>query len=687
MQKVEIGSILKERYKVTQQLGSGGMAEVFLANDLTLETQVAVKINHNLSETNSAQFIREARLLASLKHPNLPRVSDYFTDDDCQYLVMDYIPGDDLKTVVERHDKLYPELILKWAVQLGSALTYLHTHKPPIYHRDVKPSNIKLTPAGDVVLVDFGIAKTGDPSQETQTGAWAFSPGFAPPEQVSGMRTGPYSDQFSLAATLYYLFVGKTPADSTQRLMGSVAYVPVNVAKPAVPEVVSDVIGKALSLRTEDRFASVAEFVTALTHPEVASALAEQKTRIAPRGDGPAMLPAPSSTVPARPRKTGGVWIALGIVVLLAIAGGGYWAWHSGHFGGFPLTATAPVATSTSAAVPVSQKTVTPALTDSATQAVLATAPQNASTSQVDVQPIGHGGKVAFVSNRQGDGYYQLWWMNIGQDATGKVVATDLQQLTTSAGDKSDPSWSPDGTKLLFSAPSTQFAKNGDPYAKDIWALDVTQPGATAVDLTNRAGDDVEAAWSPTGKKIAFTSYYRQDGLPQLFIMNADGTEQTRLSDRFAEHSPSWTPDESYLLYVMDYSGSGLISMRDTWSLYKDTRKFDMSSDAGRLGNVSTPRVSADGSMIVYTRTIGGSKSNLYTAVFKDRGRTVTQLTDSDEDTYPDWSPDGKWVVFTSERDDNAEIYIISADGKDLTNLTNFPSEEKEPAWQPEPSP
>ena len=111
--------------------------------------------------------------------------------------------------------------------------------------------------------MDFGIAKTGDPSQETQTGAWGYTPGFAPPEQVSGLRTGPYSDQFSLAATLYYLLAGKPPADSAQRMMGSEDLIPIKVLKPEVPEHVSNAITKAMSIKPEARFATVSDFIAA----------------------------------------------------------------------------------------------------------------------------------------------------------------------------------------------------------------------------------------------------------------------------------------------------------------------------------------------------------------------------------------------------------------------------------------
>ena len=690
MPKIEVGMILKERYKITKLLGSGGMGEVFLADDLSLETQVAVKINHNLNETSSAQFIREARLLASLKHPNLPRVIDYFTDADCQYLVMDYIPGDDLKTIVERHDKIGYDLILKWAVELGNALTYLHVHKPPIFHRDIKPANIKLTPTGEVILVDFGIAKTGEASQETQSGAWAFSPGFAPPEQVSGMRTGQYSDLYSLAATIYYLYVGTPPADSAQRMMGTVQYVPLNRAKPDVPENISDVIGKALAIKPDDRFATVADFLTALTNPDTTKNREEsQKTMMAQRGPAAptgALPPVPPPT-DQKKRKSPVVGIVIGIAALVVVGVVGFFALRSMGIIGGAAAATQFVPSPTMMAVvektTESVPTSTAEIAASATEAPLPSNTPEPTTAAV-VTSIGKGGKVAFVSNRQGDGYNQIWLMDVGKDANGGLVASNFTQLTTTDGDKSDPSWSPDGTKLLFTAPSTQFAQNGTPFAKDIWVLDLTQANPTPVDLTNKAGDDIEASWEPNGKKIAWTSYYRDDRLPQLFLMDPDGKEQTRLSERFAEHSPTWTPDGSYLMYVMDYQGFNVLAMRDVWSVYKDIRNFDRTSDAGRLGLATEPKISADGSTIVYTRTTGVDTTNIYTAVFNDRGSTITQITDSGKDNYACWSPDGKWILFASSRDESSEIYIVGADGQNLTNLTNYASEDTQPAWQPE---
>lgn len=691
MTELEPGFLLNSRYKILKQLGQGGMGEVYLAEDQSLANQVAVKANHNLSAHAAEQFIREARMLAALKHPSLPRVIDYFTEGESQYLVMDYIPGEDLRTLMDNKRSFPLSEVLKWAEQLGNALNYLHNQKPPIFHRDVKPANIKLTPTGDVVLVDFGIAKTGDPSQETLSGAWGYTPGYAPPEQVSGLRTGPYSDQFSLAATLYFLLAGTPPTDSAQRMMGSQEYISLKTARPSLPDHVCNAVDRALKVKPEERFGTITDFTNALcdTHP-LPEPAPYQKTIAAT--SRPAIPPPPPQFTPpaaveneGKTRKSSvGLIVILGAIAVVGI--GGFFILHKmGVLSAPPVQTTVPLVMPTElAAVSATEEptpapatpsvnTDTPAVTDAS---VPTEAPLPAYT------PAGTGGKVAFVSNRQADGYFQVWMMDVVRDEDGNLRGINPVQVTFDEGDKAKPSFSPDGTRLIYTGFNSGRSSNGIPLQYDIWLLDLNQPNPQPVDISLRANDDLYAAWSPDGEKIAFTSYYREDKTPQLILMNADGSNQTRLSDQWAETYATWTPNGEFLLFVQSISGVDALYMRDKFSLFDQSSYFDRSTVEGRLGLVSEPNMSLDGTLIAYTRTTG-SKRNIFIAPYAERGGGVTQLTDSGTDSAPYWSPDGSMLLFTSERDGNGEIYVMDISRNEVFNLTDYPSQERDSAWQP----
>ncbi|MBI2332209.1 MAG: serine/threonine protein kinase, partial [Chloroflexi bacterium] len=175
------GETLRERYVVREQIGQGGTGNIYLAEDTRLQGRLcAIKeVEHNqvlpsevLAQARE-QFFREASVLARLDHPNLPKVSDFFSEGPRDYLVMDYVPGKDLRQLMQearRGNAFLPEKeVLDWATQIADALNYLHHQDPPIVHRDIKPSNIKLTPSGLVKLVDFGLVKIMAPGEVTIT--------------------------------------------------------------------------------------------------------------------------------------------------------------------------------------------------------------------------------------------------------------------------------------------------------------------------------------------------------------------------------------------------------------------------------------------------------------------------------------------------------------------------------------
>ncbi len=189
------GTLLNNRYRIVSILGQGGMGAVYRASDEHLLLHVAVKENLFLTEEYGRQFQREAHILAGLRHPNLPHVSDYFMmENQGQYLVMDYVEGEDLRQRMERMGTLPERETILIGISICDALTYLHTRRAPIVHRDIKPGNIKVTPDGQAVLVDFGLAKIMQGAQVTSTGARAMTPGYSPPEQYGTARTDHRSD-------------------------------------------------------------------------------------------------------------------------------------------------------------------------------------------------------------------------------------------------------------------------------------------------------------------------------------------------------------------------------------------------------------------------------------------------------------------------------------------------------------
>lgn len=265
-------TILQGRYRIIRQLGQGGMGAVYEAIDTRLDTTVALKETLFTDERLRKQFEREARLLARLHHPALPRVSDHFAEEDGEFLVMQYIAGDDLAEMVARRQSPFPaEQVLTWADQLLDALDYLHTQTPQIIHRDIKPQNLKLTPRGQVILLDFGLAKgqLAEVSRVSTASIFGYTPNYAPLEQIQGLGTDTRSDLYALAATLYHLMTGVKPADALTRAAAIVNSQPdplarANEVNNNIDPSVAAVMEKALSQNKDQRYATAAEMRRAL---------------------------------------------------------------------------------------------------------------------------------------------------------------------------------------------------------------------------------------------------------------------------------------------------------------------------------------------------------------------------------------------------------------------------------------
>ncbi len=715
-------ALLNNRYRIERLLGKGGMGAVYLAQDTALDTSVAVKVNQNPAPQSSTQFLREARLLASLRHSNLPRVTDYFILDEAQYLVMDYIPGVDLETLIRDEGAQPLDRVMTWANQLGQALSFLHQQNPPVIHRDIKPANVRLSTEGEAILVDFGIAKVYDPSQQstTTTTGSGYTPGYAPPERYGGtVKAGPYSDQYSFAALLYHLLTNQKPVDSVQRVLGSATLTPISQLNPSIPAHIQDALERAMSVRPEERFESIDDFLQALKGPQpsleemhtivveapAAPAAASAPTQLVTEATIPAQAaPEPVPAAPPQPpaakktRKT--IWIFSGcilvIVVVAAVAGGLFWLLTRNN-GVLSLGALSPSSTP----VPIAETATftlepsqTPAPTASNTipantpteEPTSTTAPTDTPVPSPTPLPLGGGGMVAFVSNRADGETFQIWTMRVSLNDQGQAVTSDLKQLTDSASDKHQPAWSPDGKHIVYVAPGDKDT------GLDLWVMNADGSGEP-IKITNMKADETEPDWSPDGQWIAFTNNSHYTGARQLYLVRPDGQGLSKLSFDQEEFGPAWAPDNR-LGFVMNIVGSQVLYIRGTSdpktgatptkAYYVTPVFFDYTALHGNLGQVSEPAWSPDGKWVVYTRQRSTS-TYIYTAHYPVRvvEQDIIRLTESNMESSPAWAPDGQWIVFTSKRDGNAEIYLMRSTGQSQINLTQSESQDMEPAWQP----
>lgn len=293
-QRLERGALLGDRYEIEEIVGRGGMGTVYRARDRRLDTQVAVKEmreSHGEDETRESavrQFEREAKLLAQLSHPHLPKVTDYFVHGERWYLIMEYVQGTTLDRLIREAapEALPLDSVLKWGAQIADVLDYLHKQDPPIVFRDVKPANVMVQDSGDVKLIDFGIARRFQHGATKDTLLYG-SPGYSPPEQYGRAQTDPRSDIFALGATLHHLISGHDPAGSPFK------FAPLTNYDPTLPPALVELIARCVDLDIENRIDDAAHIRDVLQR--VRAALAVTPPRSPAASSQPERTPPPYS--------------------------------------------------------------------------------------------------------------------------------------------------------------------------------------------------------------------------------------------------------------------------------------------------------------------------------------------------------------------------------------------------------
>ncbi|RPJ28880.1 MAG: serine/threonine-protein kinase [Chloroflexi bacterium] len=726
---LERGALLHKRYRIVEILGQGGMGSVYRAVDENLGVDVAVKENLFTTDEYARQFRLEAVILANLRHANLPRVTDHFViGDQGQYLVMDYIEGEDLRQRMERVGNITEDEAILIGAAICDALAYLHTRKPPILHRDLKPGNVKITPDGHIFLVDFGLAKVLHGSQATTTGARAMTPGYSPPEQYGTARTDPRTDIYSLGATLYAALSGIIPEDGLARAMDNTQLTPLRKRNSKVSRRLAASIEKAMGIDPADRFQNAEEFARSLLGSkaktqhlpgeyvvEPAPQDAEEENR--PNGIEKASAPVVdrksgnSNNVsaqeelpvfkPRRKKKKGRrvlsflMWalLLLSFTIVAAVR-------YRPDFVPVPLrTVLNPLnqinlpflpGTSTPTSLPVPTQTSLPvdiptdtlvAVPSTATATLLPTKtvePTLEVTATPDDTPVpaatslgGGVGQIAFASSFSG--IPQLYLVNMD--------GTDLKQLTDMQEGACQPSWSPDGRQLVFTSPCLGRGEFYETLYNESSLYVINFDGTGLSQLTQSPGSDFDPDWSPDGTRIAFTSV--RDGFRQIYLLDIESravTLLTNTTDAVESSQPTWSPDGTKIAYTVKRVGTYQV-----WAMTDTGQEAVQLARSGQDLWDFLPAWSPDGKTIFFSqRRLGPYRPWLMRVNYEDLSQDPKRLEFPTPIEDVSFSPDGLWLVFEGmDGSGNRDIYFMTAAGSGRTRLTNGSKIDFDPAWRP----
>lgn len=693
---LEIDSFIQERYRIKKILGHGGMGSVYMAIDENIHIPVAIKENLVLSENYSTQFKKEAVILAGLRHPNLPRVSDYFyLPAQGQYLVMDFIDGEDLRERIEREEKLPEKDVIIIGLMICDALMYLHNLSPKVIHRDIKPGNIRITPEGNVILVDFGLVKVFDIDQQTATGARAMTPGYSPPEQYGRGPTDERSDIYSLGATLYAALTGMIPEESLNRMAGKEKLTSIKKYRSTISESLEKIIKTALEIDPENRFQTAEEFYMAL--------LAEGNFLLSSKNIG--LITPPPSSHPSTSIKTGvsqpliksfyvdkpkikksnkKIWLlsllALSMVVVLLLIN------RNKNLIDFLFLQSKNNQNNESEQI-ANQDTSTPTSNNLSTPVFEGTensdqVPISISTPEKPNFLGGGSGFIAYSSNFQDD-VMQIWMM----DVEGKNIIK-LTNLTDGA---CQPDWSPDGNKIVFISPCT--TKKETYEGARIFVLDMASNNEISpLSIPLDPSGDFDPVWSPDGNQIAFSSFRpgnhptTKERMIHIYAFNLTTNSLSELTNsRWRDRAPTWSTDGSKISFIRK------IAVSEIWVF--DFNSPEPYSFAAKSNiDFLYPHWSLNDQIIFFTHqnNSAGSLPYFVGKRIEDAGVNIEfRIPPIGQQSFSPSvdsavSPDGEWFVFESWPDGvNHDLYIATINGANLAQLTTESSFDFSPAWRP----
>jgi len=584
---------------------------------------------------------------------------------------------------------------------------------------------VKITSEGHIFLVDFGLAKVLHGSQATTTGARAMTPGYSPPEQYGTARTDPRTDIYSLGATLYASLTGIIPEDGLARAMDNTQLTPLRKRNTKISRRLAAAIEKAMGIDPGDRFQNAEEFKRALLGsksktqrlpgeyiieppPSDSDSSSEQNGIEESRPasslrEDIASEELPEFKKPKRRRKKKRIVPALLFILLLVAAAfvglARFWpefippellayvpvqllapSGEPTQVSVIPSVTEIPVTleetlepTETQEALPTATVTVAP--TNTLPPVVEMTATPDSTAIPVATLTGGGTGEIAFASSRSG--VPQIYIVNL--DLTGLTPLTNMDEGAC------QPTWSPDGSQIVFISPCLSRGEFFDNTYNNSSLYIMNADGSGQKPLTVIPGSDYDPDWSPDGKRIAFTSL--RDGKKDIYVLTLESGAIVRLTtvagDVQENSQPAWSPFGNLIAYTVKRVGAYQV-----WAMSDTGQGNTQIARSGQEFWDFLPVWAPDGETILFSqRNVGPSRPWLLSIRYEDRATkdpTRLDLPRPIEDV--EFSPDGAWLAFEGmDNDGNRDIYFMTVSGGNRTRLTVDPNVDFDPAWRPIP--
>jgi serine/threonine protein kinase len=640
------------KYIILEEIGRGGMGAVYKARDVELDRIVAIKIlsPYLIGEPRLVQrFIREARLAASLDHPNIVTIYDIGGEGGYYYFAMKFLEGRPLKQYLTEEGPLPLDQAASIASQLASALDYAHEQN--LIHRDVKPGNVIINDSGHASLTDFGLAKVAESLKLTASGEAMGTLEYMAPEQARG-DVRRESDIYSLGVMVYEMLTGRLPFQGTNQATLLYQHMhdpppPVRQWRPDVPPEIEQVILKAMAKLPEDRYQKAGEMARELE--EIAGKAWFPPPAKKPAKKEPAAKAKPVSKRPRRKRPR-----ARSVLLLPALSFLRQWGWVM-------LGAVAFVSVLIAGLIIVRNRprptTPAPAQTGLANANFLPVVnirpPVPTPVPIVMQEPLA----IRCSAGGVGDaGQLALWKWGQEEPIPWPGLSEDLRP--------SQAFWSPDGNTIVFTVAQDEQT---DLYRIDFDGTDLRQ-------LTSTPEEEKDPVWNPWGDTITFAAYY--EGNWEIYSMPSEGGEPQNISQHPADDwSPAWSPDGRWIAFVSDREGNPDIYLLDLSSGAVTQLTTDKARDLHPIWSPTESR------MIFLSDREGAF--HLYHVDLLDLQQKSLLVEQVLWEERPTWSPEGDWLAFT-QRDSSGAPQITLFDLEEGQAYTG-PVGCFEPAWRPVP--